>query len=251
MDLRESTLIENNRHPWELARLDFFSRTFRSLCSEMKDLDILDVGSGDAWFAHQLIQRHPNLIRSITCWDAHYTPDMIRTVARDPRIRATQHAPTGSRFHCLLLLDCLEHIENDSEFLTSVTENHLVPGGHIVISVPAWQFLFSDHDRFLLHFRRYSPHQGKHLIEKTGLTLIKSGGLFHSLLIPRTLAVCLEKLQKKPLSTQPLSQWKSGKLLTRMVLSVLWLDSLISRSLARVGIELPGLSWWATCKKPS
>jgi 2-polyprenyl-3-methyl-5-hydroxy-6-metoxy-1,4-benzoquinol methylase len=55
----------------------------------------------------------------------------------------------------ITMLDVLEHIEDDVEFLKRIrnvaSEDHL-----ILMSVPACQFLYGEHDRLLHHYRRYS-----------------------------------------------------------------------------------------------
>ncbi len=53
------------------------------------------------------------------------------------------------------LFDVLEHIENDTEFLGSVFRN-LKPGGRLYITVPSYNFLFSEEDVHDRHFRRYT-----------------------------------------------------------------------------------------------
>jgi SAM-dependent methyltransferase len=53
------------------------------------------------------------------------------------------------------LFDVLEHISDDSAFLTAV-RHALVPGGHLFITVPAHQWLWSTQDEFAGHYRRYS-----------------------------------------------------------------------------------------------
>lgn len=53
------------------------------------------------------------------------------------------------------IFDVLEHIENDQEFLEAIYHS-LKKGSRLYISVPAYQFLWSDADIFADHFRRYS-----------------------------------------------------------------------------------------------
>jgi SAM-dependent methyltransferase len=53
-----------------------------------------------------------------------------------------------------LLLDILEHIEEDQQFLSSVIE-HAQPGSYIIITVPAKKNLWSKHDEIAHHLRRY------------------------------------------------------------------------------------------------
>ncbi len=53
-----------------------------------------------------------------------------------------------------VLVNVLEHIEDDQEALYKLM-NALRPGGHLLIFVPALQFLMSKFDRSIGHFRRY------------------------------------------------------------------------------------------------
>lgn len=65
------------------------------------------------------------------------------------------------------MLDVLEHLSDDGRALQEVNRV-LAPGGALVLSVPAYQHLWSAHDEALHHFRRY---------EKSGLALVlRSGG---------------------------------------------------------------------------
>ena len=55
----------------------------------------------------------------------------------------------------ILMLDVLEHIEDDRAALENVREL-LVPGGTAILTVPALPSLWSEHDEVNLHFRRYT-----------------------------------------------------------------------------------------------
>ena len=75
-----------------------------------------------------------------------------------PRLVAS-HGPVApfvdGVFDCITAFDALEHIEDD---VGTLREFHrmLKPGGLIVASGPAYQFLFAQQDRNTHHFRRYS-----------------------------------------------------------------------------------------------
>jgi SAM-dependent methyltransferase len=58
------------------------------------------------------------------------------------------------QFDTILYIDVLEHIQNDSNELKEASR-HLVEGGTLIVLSPAYQFLFSEFDRSIGHYRRY------------------------------------------------------------------------------------------------
>ncbi len=59
-------------------------------------------------------------------------------------------------FDLVAAFEVLEHIEDDEAALLAWREQ-VALGGHLLLSVPAWQHLFSPSDTAVGHFRRYSP----------------------------------------------------------------------------------------------
>jgi len=71
------------------------------------------------------------------------------------------HLPPAS-FDVVLLTDVLEHIENDA--CSAQTALRLLrPGGIVVATVPAYQWLYSPRDAYHHHFRRYSRRRFREL----------------------------------------------------------------------------------------
>jgi 2-polyprenyl-3-methyl-5-hydroxy-6-metoxy-1,4-benzoquinol methylase len=182
MDLSELSGEATGRHPWELSRGRFFATALRQGGFCDRPLSVLDVGSGDAWLARTLLSTmHPQT--TITCVDVGYG-DRTDAPSEGSRMRFVREIP-AERFDLVLLLDVLEHIRDDVGALRAVVDDHLQSDGHALVSVPAWRRLFSEHDTRLRHFRRYDPTDAERLIEGAGLRIIRRGGLFHSLLVPR------------------------------------------------------------------
>jgi SAM-dependent methyltransferase len=73
---------------------------------------------------------------------------------------------------CVAMLDVLEHIEGDRESLGAV-HALLSPGGYLVLTVPAWAFLWGPHDREHHHKRRYRAPTLRKLLEGTGFRVVK------------------------------------------------------------------------------
>ena len=71
------------------------------------------------------------------------------------------------RFDCVLMLDLLEHLDNDFGTLLRV-RGLLAPDGILVITVPAYQWLFAPRDVYLGHKRRYTRAAIRSLLERAG-----------------------------------------------------------------------------------
>jgi len=65
-------------------------------------------------------------------------------------------------------LDVIEHVEDDARAVREMTRI-LKPGGVMVITVPAFQVLWSDWDVILHHFRRYRREPLRALLTGAGL----------------------------------------------------------------------------------
>jgi trans-aconitate methyltransferase len=234
------------RHPWEVARAQFFGQCLKQALHDNQAKSLLDIGGGDGFMAHTLGQAFDDL--QIMCWDINYDEHYLKQMSEAyPKISFTKECPQET-FEMLMLLDVLEHVEEDVDFLRDLVSHRLKDDGQVLVSVPAWPSLFSSHDEHLKHFRRYTPQTGKKMLESAGLKVLKSGGLFHSLLIPRAMGVLREKI----FGPQPfvgLSQWNAGAVTTGMIQTTLSGDNWLTKSLGSVGLSLPGLSWWALCQK--
>lgn len=79
--------------------------------------------------------------------------------------------PAGS-FDVVTMLDVLEHIEDDRGSLAAV-ERLLRPGGMLLCTVPAYRFLWSEHDVLNLHKRRYTRGQLGRRLQEAGLRVRK------------------------------------------------------------------------------
>jgi len=63
--------------------------------------------------------------------------------------------PLRDTYDVICLFDVLEHIEDEDGALEWI-DDHLAPGGVLLVTVPAFNFLWSRHDELAQHFRRYS-----------------------------------------------------------------------------------------------
>ena len=88
--------------------------------------------------------------------------------------------------------DVLEHIEKDKEYLEKVN-SILKPDGYILVTVPAYQFIWTKLDNVLGHFRRYNRKNINTLFDKAGYKIIQSSYFF---MILSPLFIIIRLLQK-------------------------------------------------------
>jgi len=88
------------------------------------------------------------------------------------------------------VFDVVEHVEDDLGFLRHLHEL-LVPGGMLYLTVPAYNFLWSDEDVHAGHYRRYSFRGLRELCSKSGFDVWMLTGIFQWLIAP---VFCLRAL---------------------------------------------------------
>ncbi len=203
-------------------------------------VNVLDLGSGDCWFAEQLLPCLP-LGSTITCCDINFSDiDLDEPIATG--ITKVRDLPSGI-FDIIVLLDVIEHVADDFGFLKVNVHSKLNEGGTVLISVPAHPSLFSEHDEFLGHHRRYTRRQLLDLVSKIS-TPKQNGYLFVSLALARY----FQRLLPKKLNGKQsgVGAWTSGRFLTVLVTLLLSLDALASIALRAFHIHLPGLTVWVS-----
>lgn len=249
MDLIERPDSVARRHPWEVVRARFFIALIERLGIAGATESVLDVGAGDAWFAQQLQGALPSSTR-LACWDAHYPVEDLPEAAQGVHgIEFSAQRPAGT-FDGILMLDVIEHVEDDVGFVREVVDGSLAPGGWVLVSVPAYQALFSGHDRALRHFRRYSPVAIGSVLESAGLEVRARGGLFHGLLGVRGAQVLRERYRPPAQSPTGIGAWEGGARLTRVLTAALDAEARVSLAMGIRGLPaLPGLTTWAFCRR--
>jgi SAM-dependent methyltransferase len=105
------------------------------------------------------------------------------------------------------LFDALEHIEDYRKVIAQCA-HALKPGGHLVITVPAYPFLYAENDRVAQHLRRYTLSDLEEKVRSAGLEVVK-GSYYNFFLLPLILcAVAFLKI--KQALRGPLPPGKTG-----------------------------------------
>lgn len=201
----ETTVYEQfakleERHFWFQGRRNiFFDLIERRLLAEGstgKQLEILEIGCGAG-----------GMLLPLSRYGRVTGLDIAVDYLRFCQHRGFQRVVAASgyelpfadhSFDMVALFDTIEHIPHDDQVLAEV-RRVLRPGGKVFISVPAYQFLYSQNDRVAHHLRRYTAGRLRNVMEGAGLTVQKLT-YFNTFLFPLILpAVMVLKLKEKML----------------------------------------------------
>lgn len=184
-----------DRHFWFRGRRAiFFDLIERELGGPRDDLEILEVGCGPG-----------GMLSPLSRYGHVFGIDVAHDALRYCRHRGFPEVVTGSgielpfadaSFDVVALFDAIEHIPDHRRVLAEV-RRILRPGGYVFISVPAYQFLFSQNDRLVHHQRRYTRGQLDALLREERFTPRKLT-YFNTFLFPLILpAVMVLKLKER------------------------------------------------------
>lgn len=250
MDLCELT-NNGNRHPWELTRTNILIRILQKWLPPETKIRALDVGCGDAFISDKL---HKCIsLESYDGVDINLSDSQIRQLSKIEKNIILHNNFNGlahEYYNFLLFLDVIEHVENDYAFLNDIVDKYAAPKALILLTTPAFNFLFDSHDLFLGHFRRYRLKQLTALIHNLGYECLTSGYMFFSLIPIRLVSMFYEKLAfQKHYKKKGIGHWRQGRMITKIIELFLYLDNRFSLALSEIGIKLPGLTSWALCRK--
>ena len=163
MDLKESELLGDAQDThW------YFVSKSRALLKAIgtKPLSrIIDVGAGSGFFSKVLLRDTP--AASAVCVDTGYAGDRSEACFGKP-LSFRRSAPVADA-DLVLMMDVLEHVDDD-EGLVREYAGPALPGTRFIVSVPAFSWLWSTHDVFLEHRRRYTRRSIRRVLAGAGLT---------------------------------------------------------------------------------
>lgn len=151
---------------------------------------ILDVGCGDGLFFSRLREfGQPEGVEAdaslITEAGSRWGPIHVGHLAT--------YQPEH-RFDVIIAADVMEHVDDDTDFLVRLS-GLLAEGGGILVTVPAFPQLWTQHDEWNLHRRRYTRGSLAAVAKSAGLRVIDDKYFFSWLVIPKLIVRWLERGQ--------------------------------------------------------
>lgn len=174
--------IKNNEdiHWWFIGRRKIIESVLNKMLHKHAKNKVLEIGCGSGG--------NLQLLRTYGELHAMEYDDQARQIANSRNLcqvkfgELPDNIPFDDQFDLICLLDVLEHLDNDSHVLQSIAEK-LNPGGTLLVTVPAYQFLWSEHDVANHHKRRYTRKSLQMAFKNTGVS-IKYISYFNCALFP-------------------------------------------------------------------
>jgi SAM-dependent methyltransferase len=130
---------------------------------------ILEIGCGQGAFGARLATRAQYLAIEPDPTSYAVARGRIEPAGGTVRNMMSTDLEPGLTFDLVCAFEVVEHLADDLGALTSWREL-VAPGGHVLVSMPAWQDRYNHWDEMVGHYRRYSPEQTQSLLTAAGFT---------------------------------------------------------------------------------
>ena len=171
MDLKEidKVNIDFDVHWYYQSKIRAVEKYLRGIPAQ----SLVDIGAGSGFFARQLLLK--GLADQAVCVDPFYEREWTESVAGRPLAFHKEIQRLDADL--VLFMDVLEHVDDEQAFLRHYADL-AGKGTHFLLTVPAFNFLWSDHDVFLGHKRRYTVHTLEAALTRAGLQIVKASYFF-------------------------------------------------------------------------
>jgi ubiquinone/menaquinone biosynthesis C-methylase UbiE len=153
MDYKDLEAGNSSDYFWFKAKTDLIHTFMKMNLGERNDLNILNIGAGTGDDLKVLKNFGKNYVIDI---DANALAVIDNDLCEDKQQGDACNLPYENNFFDVVIAcDVFEHI---NDHLKAISEAHRVlqPNGILLFTVPAFQSLYSSHDKALDHFRRYN-----------------------------------------------------------------------------------------------
>lgn len=151
-------------HWWFVARRRIVADVLQNFLTKNYTGRIAEIGCGTGAML-------PMLAQFGEAWGIDNSPEAVQLCAKKSLPNVFLESDPAwhiASFDGMAFFDVIEHVPDDVAFMkTYLTQ--LRPGGWSVITVPAFMFLWSEHDVLNQHYRRYNAPQLRRAITAAGL----------------------------------------------------------------------------------
>ena len=224
--------IDNfNKHWWFQGRKKIIENCISSIITNKKN-QILDYGAGSGVNVEMLSK-----FGRLDIYEPHsQTQKYLKKKFRKNNIKVINDVK-NRKYDLIVLADVLEHIKKDHNQIVKLTKN-LNEKGKILVTVPAYEFLFTKKDHILGHYRRYNLTQLKKVFYKFKTLKLCFFNFF--LFIPISFILLLFKILKKDFIDDV--EKKPSKAINKILYLILLLESkLITTINFPIGISILGI----------
>ncbi len=167
-------------HWWFIARRLIMQKVLDRFYLNKKRGRVLEIGCGSGGNL-QMLKEYGNIF-AMELDDKARSMANSRNVCSVKKGKLPNDIPFDDSFDLICMLDVLEHIDDDLATLESVRDK-LNKKGMLLITVPAYKFLWSAHDVAYHHKRRYLKKTLTNVVSKAGLN-VKYITYFNTFLFP-------------------------------------------------------------------
>lgn len=203
MDLKElASGVNPSRHWYYQSKKVPMFKFFKKLqAAQGKSLTVIDFGAGSGFFAYELLAAFPDSIKEVLLVDIGYTEAEMATTDH-PKVKKMHFIPNGVEDSVVLMMDVLEHIPDDYAIMDDI-KSRLGKNAHYFITVPAFMSLWSGHDVYLEHYRRYTLGSLKKLLVAKDCTISSHYYIYFSLFPLVWLIRQIKNIGKKDKNAMP------------------------------------------------
>jgi SAM-dependent methyltransferase len=212
----------------------WFEHRGRAVASYLRHLGVSrlwEVGAGNGAMARQLRPAVEEVV-AVEPWPAGARATAalgftsLCASLSDLRLPARQLQAVG-------MFDVLEHVV-DAQSLLAEIARVLIPGGVLILTVPALGWLWGDFDDATGHQRRYTRRSLDNQLTRSGFTRLRSEYLFASLVLPAAVTRALpyrlgRKSAPEELIARTRSQLAAGPVVDRVSRMVLGAEEAVAR----------------------
>lgn len=167
------------RHYWSCARTRIIYDVIRQ--HRLEKYKMLEIGCGRGVVIKSLREQ------GVNCYGVELgAPEVITEIAEFIQVGKdfeSLEIAFSESIEVALLLDVIEHIENERDFLIRI-QKKFPRLNYLIVTVPARKELWTNYDEYNGHFRRYTKNELINLVRGSGMESIFASYFFHLLYLP-------------------------------------------------------------------